>query len=109
MSNGSKYGKRAAALTYSGVGAPVLVAKGEGDYADLIVEAGKEAEIPIVKGDELSSYLQKVATGRRSLRNFLSQWLSFYPGYTGCKVKNLQGNKLIITSKRYVTHRSIFI
>ena len=47
MSNGSKYGKRAAALTYSGVGAPVLVAKGEGDYADLIVEAGKEAEINI--------------------------------------------------------------
>ena len=63
MSKRSKYGKRAAALTYSGVGAPVLVAKGEGDYADLIVEAGKEAEIPIVKGDELSSYLQKVAIG----------------------------------------------
>ena len=90
MSNGSKYGKRAAALTYSGVGAPVLVAKGEGDYADLIVEAGKEAEIPIVKGDELSSYLQKVATGSEvnsCKQNFLSQWLSFYPGYTGCKVK----------------------
>ena len=63
MSSEPKYGKRAAALTYSGVGAPILVAKGEGDYASLIVEAGKKAEIPIIEGDELSSYLQKVAIG----------------------------------------------
>ena len=63
MSKEQKYGKRAAALTYNGVGAPVLVAKGEGDHAKLIVEAGKEAEIPIIEGDELSSYLQKVTIG----------------------------------------------
>ena len=63
MSHEPKYGKRAAALTYSGVGAPILVAKGEGDDANLIVEAGKEAEIPIIKGDELSTYLQTVAIG----------------------------------------------
>ena len=63
MSNEPKYGKRAAALTYRGVGAPILVAKGEGDHADLIIEAGKEAKIPIVKGDELSNHLQRVATG----------------------------------------------
>ena len=63
MSNEPKFGKRAAALSYSGVGAPILVAKGEGDDAKLIVEAGKEAEIPIIKGDELSSYLQEVTVG----------------------------------------------
>lgn len=63
MSDKPIYSKRAAALTYSGVGAPVLVAKGEGDYVHLIVEAGKEAEVPIIEGEELSSYLQKVAIG----------------------------------------------
>tara|TARA_Y100001934_G_C11721177_1_gene481334 strand:+ start:31 stop:300 length:270 start_codon:yes stop_codon:yes gene_type:complete len=63
MSNEPKYSKRAAALTYSGVGAPILVAKGEGDRADLIVEAGRESDIPIIEGQELSSYLQKVTIG----------------------------------------------
>ena len=63
MSSKPKYSKRAAALTYSGVGAPTLVAKGEGDYAHLIVEAGKVAEVPIIEGEELSSYLQKVTIG----------------------------------------------
>ncbi len=63
MSKKPKYEKRAAALTYSGVGAPILVAKGEGDHANLIVEAGKEAEIPIIKGDELSRHLQEVTLG----------------------------------------------
>jgi len=63
MSGKPMYSKRAAALTYSGAGAPILVAKGEGDRANLIVEAGKESEIPIIEGEELSSYLQKVAIG----------------------------------------------
>tara|TARA_B100001029_G_C14950589_1_gene388519 strand:+ start:80 stop:349 length:270 start_codon:yes stop_codon:yes gene_type:complete len=63
MSEKLTYRKKAAALTYSGVGAPILVAKGEGDYAHLIVEAGKEAEVPIIEGEELSSYLQKVTIG----------------------------------------------
>tara|TARA_B100001029_G_C14689308_1_gene248900 strand:- start:19 stop:288 length:270 start_codon:yes stop_codon:yes gene_type:complete len=63
MSGKPIYSKRAAALTYSGAGAPILVAKGEGDRANLIVEAGKESEIPIIEGEELSSYLQKVAIG----------------------------------------------
>ena len=63
MSNRPKFSKRAAALTYSGVGSPILVAKGEGDYAHLIVEAGKEAEVPIIEGEELSDYLQKVTIG----------------------------------------------
>ena len=63
MSSKPKYSKKAAALSYSGVGAPILVAKGEGDRANLIVEAGKESEIPIIEGEELSSYLQKVTIG----------------------------------------------
>ena len=63
MSNKSKFSKRAAALTYRGVGSPILVAKGEGDHAHLIVEAGKEAEVPIIEGEELSDYLQKVTIG----------------------------------------------
>ena len=63
MSSQPKYSKKAAALSYSGVGAPILVAKGEGDRANLIVEAGKESEIPIIEGEELSSYLQKVSIG----------------------------------------------
>jgi len=63
MSKKPKYEKRAAALTYNGVGAPILVAKGEGDHANLIVEAGKEAEIPIIKGDDLSRHLQEVTVG----------------------------------------------
>ena len=63
MRSKPKYGKKAAALSYSGVGAPILVAKGEGDRANLIVEAGKESEIPIIEGEELSSYLQKVSIG----------------------------------------------
>jgi|TARA_B100000519_G_C14240332_1_gene436961 flagellar biosynthesis protein len=63
MSSKPKYSKKAAALSYSGVGAPILVAKGEGDRANLIVEAGKESEIPIIEGEELSSYLQKVSIG----------------------------------------------
>ena len=40
-----------------------MVAKGEGDRANLIVGAGKESEIPIIEGEELSSYLQKVSIG----------------------------------------------
>ena len=63
MSSKPKYSKKAAALSYSGVGAPILVAKGEGDRANIIVEAGKESEIPIIEGEELSSYLQKVSIG----------------------------------------------
>ena len=63
MRSKPKYSKKAAALSYSGVGAPILVAKGEGDRANLIVEAGKESEIPIIEGEELSSYLQKVSVG----------------------------------------------
>ena len=63
MRSKPKYSKKAAALSYSGVGAPILVAKGEGDRANSIVEAGKESEIPIIEGEELSSYLQKVSVG----------------------------------------------
>jgi flagellar biosynthesis protein len=62
MKSRGKYSK-AAALAYEGKGAPILVAKGEGRQADLIVEAGQDAEIPIVQGEALSNYLQGVTIG----------------------------------------------
>ena len=55
--------KKAAALEYSGMGAPVLVAKGEGEKADLIIEAGQEAQIPILEDEALSNYLQGLPVG----------------------------------------------
>ena len=55
--------KKAAALTYQGKGAPVLIAKGEGHEADLMVEVGQQSEIPIVEGEALANYLQGVEVG----------------------------------------------
>lgn len=55
--------KKAAALEYTGSGAPILVAKGEGIEADLIIEAGQEAEIPILQDEALSNYLQGLPVG----------------------------------------------
>jgi len=64
MKNRGKYNsKKAAALTYQGTGAPVLIAKGEGYEAELIVEAGHDAEVPIVEGEALANYLQGVTIG----------------------------------------------
>ena len=37
MNDRPKHIKRAAALAYKGKGAPILIAKGEGDHAHLIV------------------------------------------------------------------------
>jgi len=64
-SKGKYYNKRAAALSYGGKGSPVLVAKGEGYQAELIIESGQEAEVPIVEGEALSNYLQGVEIGEQ--------------------------------------------
>ena len=63
MKSRGKYNRKAVALAYGGKGAPVVVAKGEGHRADLIIESGQEAEIPIVEGEALSNYLQGVSVG----------------------------------------------
>ena len=64
MKNQSGYStKKAAALTYHGKGAPVLIAKGEGREAGLMVEVGQQSEIPIVEGEALANYLQGVEVG----------------------------------------------
>ena len=63
MKSRGKFNRKAVALAYGGKGAPVVVAKGEGQHADLIIESGQEAEIPIVEGGALSNYLQGVAIG----------------------------------------------
>jgi flagellar biosynthesis protein len=55
--------KKAAALSYQGEGAPVLIAKGEGLNADLMVEIGQQSEVPIVEGEALANYLQGVEVG----------------------------------------------
>ena len=64
MKNQSGYStKKAAALAYQGKGAPVLIAKGEGHEADLMVEVGQQAEIPVVEGEALANYLQGLEVG----------------------------------------------
>ena len=55
--------KKAAALEYSGTGAPILVAKGEGEEADVLIEAGQDAQIPILEDEALSNYLQGLPVG----------------------------------------------
>ena len=63
MKSRGKFNRRAVALAYGGTGAPVVVAKGEGHQADLIIESGQVAEVPIVEGEALSNYLQGVSIG----------------------------------------------
>mgnify|MGYP006078828377 FL=1 len=63
MKNRGTYNRKAVALAYGGKGAPIVVAKGEGHLADLIIESGREAEILIVEGEALSNYLQGISIG----------------------------------------------
>ena len=63
MKSRGKYNRKAVALAYGGKGAPIVIVKGEGHRADLMIESGKEAEIPIVEGEALSNYLQGVSVG----------------------------------------------
>ena len=63
MNTSGKRFKQAAALEYQGSGAPILVAKGEGDAADVIIGAGRIAEIPILEDKYLSNYLQDIPVG----------------------------------------------
>ncbi|MFK7828928.1 MAG: EscU/YscU/HrcU family type III secretion system export apparatus switch protein [Congregibacter sp.] len=52
-----------AALSYSGMGAPVLVAKGEGETARRIVAVAREHDVPIVQDDQLTELLCQIPLG----------------------------------------------
>ena len=58
-----KYNRKAIALAYEGSGAPIVMAKGEGLDADLIIQSGKEAEVPIIEGEALANFLQDIPVG----------------------------------------------
>lgn len=59
MSDKSKH--RAAALKYTGAGAPTVVAKGEGDLAARIIDLAAEHDIPLVQDAILVSLLGNVS------------------------------------------------
>lgn len=56
-------GDRSAALSYSGKGAPLLVAKGENAIAQRIVEIASEHGVPIVQNDQLTELLCEIPLG----------------------------------------------
>ena len=58
----TRYNK-SAALTYSGEGAPRLVAKGEGELADKIKATAEEFDIPIVEEAALVQMLCQIPLG----------------------------------------------
>lgn len=60
---GSGSGARSAALSYSGQGAPVLIAKGENATADRIVEIAAQHDVPIVQDAQLTELLCQIALG----------------------------------------------
>lgn len=55
--------RRSAALSYSGQGAPVLVAKGSGDVANRILRRAREHDVPIVEDEQLAQVLCQVPLG----------------------------------------------
>ncbi|MFK8040771.1 EscU/YscU/HrcU family type III secretion system export apparatus switch protein [Congregibacter sp.] len=56
-------GSQSAALSYSGEGAPVLVAKGENAIADRIVELAAQHDVPIVQNEQLTELLCQIPLG----------------------------------------------
>lgn len=55
--------RRSAALSYSGEGAPVLVAKGENATAERINALAREHNIPIIQDGRLTALLSELALG----------------------------------------------
>ncbi len=55
--------RRSAALSYSGQGAPVLVAKGGGEVAQRIIDRAREHNVPIVEDGQLAEVLCQVPLG----------------------------------------------
>lgn len=60
---GSTKTTRSAALSYSGEGAPVLVAKGDNDIARRIVDIAREHDVPIMQDDQLTELLCQIPLG----------------------------------------------
>ncbi|MEE4277773.1 MAG: EscU/YscU/HrcU family type III secretion system export apparatus switch protein [Halieaceae bacterium] len=56
-------GLKSVALSYSGTGAPVLVAKGSGDVASRILETAREHDVPVVEDGQLAAVLSQVDLG----------------------------------------------
>ncbi|EAQ98419.1 EscU/YscU/HrcU family type III secretion system export apparatus switch protein [Congregibacter litoralis] len=54
---------QSAALSYSGEGAPLLVAKGENAIADRIVELASQNDVPIVQDGQLTELLCQIPLG----------------------------------------------
>ena len=59
----SKPERRAAALRYEGTGAPKIVAAGRGHVAERILEAAREAGVPIRDNRALAESLAKLQLG----------------------------------------------
>lgn len=55
--------RRAAALHYSGTGAPKMVAKGEGDVAAAIESTARAHGVPLVHDPVLTNVLSRVPLG----------------------------------------------
>ena len=56
--------RKAAALAYSGIGSPTVVAKAVDEDADLLVEAGRASNIPVLYDSDLVNKLDKVDIGQ---------------------------------------------
>lgn len=46
------------------VGAPVIVAKAEDEYADVLIEAARASKIPVLYDERLVDYLEGVEVGQ---------------------------------------------
>ena len=55
--------KKATALHYEGIGAPILLAKGKGVNAESLIALGKQAGIPIHEDPYLCEYLSMLEEG----------------------------------------------
>lgn len=64
MKNEKEKVKQAVALEYNpGEEAPKIVATGKGKVAERIIEAAKEADVPVHKDDKLADTLSKLDIG----------------------------------------------
>jgi flagellar biosynthesis protein len=63
MSSGAGENPGAAALHYSGEGAPRLLAKGDGALAERIIEIARQHDVPLVQDAQLTQLLCQLPLG----------------------------------------------